>query len=102
MAELGTTGHQRTELLLGSSTGPEPGPCFFDSGRPSPDGTRIAAVDYCEGGLRIHTIGTGTTELLTDTDYYEGPAWSPDGRRILVAAGPTRTPRVFDVETGKS
>lgn len=63
----------------------------------SPDGTRLALslgdADALDNHVHIvNTDGSGSRQL-TDSDLNEdGPAWSPDGRFVIVRQGITDTP----------
>src|SRR5512146_1382627 len=59
----------------------------------SPDGQSIAYVTWndIDGGAvaRVRSDGSGKPERLSRKPaYYESPAYSPDGRRIVVGRGP--------------
>jgi Tol biopolymer transport system component len=63
----------------------------------SPDGTALAYVtwDGANGYLmRASLAGGEPTRLIPEgAYYYEAPAWSPDGRRIVVGKAPARNLR---------
>lgn len=74
----------------------------------SPDGRRLAFMRrHISSGLIEHTLsianadGTGQRRLSarSGADFYapEGPAWSPDGRRLAVVAGTIRDDHVAGV-----
>ena len=67
----------------------------------SPDGKSIAYVTWAEltGGdlYRIATDGKGKPEKLsTQPGFYDKLAWSPDGKRLVVARGPREARRDRD------
>lgn len=54
----------------------------------SPDGRSFVYVDGANESLRIHDIASGESRLLVNRAYASNigkPAWSPDGRKIVVA-----------------
>ncbi|HSJ65631.1 MAG TPA: amidohydrolase family protein [Gemmatimonadaceae bacterium] len=63
----------------------------------SPDGRYIAYVTWTEEGgslQRVRADGRGSSERLTPrAAFYEKPAYTPNGSRIVVARGP-RLPRI--------
>ena len=55
----------------------------------SPDATRLVYAANGNGrrGLRVHSLGDGTTRELTDGRFLDlHPAWHPDGERIVFAS----------------
>jgi dipeptidyl aminopeptidase/acylaminoacyl peptidase len=55
----------------------------------SPDGARVAWVDYYEDGLFVTDVATGATVRVVRDLAVADPAWSPDGTSILFTGGPT-------------
>ncbi len=76
------TGQAITGFVVAGTIGnPAPGGVVTDS----PVAGRIAFVSSRDGNPEIYTIntdGTDLTRLTNDPAIDEGPAWSPDGRRI--------------------
>ena len=53
----------------------------------SPDGRRIAFVDYPNGNYQIATMnfdGSARTQVTTDPSDHSGASWSPDGTRLAI------------------
>ena len=57
----------------------------------SPDGERIAFRSECEGGGIFMMGATGESRTRV-TDFGHDPAWSPDGRSLVVATEQTLNP----------
>jgi hypothetical protein len=66
--------------------------------RPSPDGTRLvytesACAAYYDAYLRVTDLGSGRSwtmgQSLPRCHLLTSPAWSPDGRELLVGYGPS-------------
>ena len=92
-------------LLAGACAGPAP---YVVASRPSPDGTRAAAVrlercdsEWCQE-LWIGPGAGGATKVATlppDTGGASEIAWSPDGKRVAVLVGGHQL-RIYDAITG--
>ena len=75
------------------TTGP-PGQNFLPSWAPS--GDKIAFVTNRDGNQEIYVMnadGSGQTRLTTNAAIDTGPAWSPDGTKILFQSCVTATAR---------
>ena len=71
---------------------------------PSPDGRRVAYINYWNGGLYVRDLSSGRVEQVAvgmPAVWYFYPRWSPDGRRLGVAywryETSTRAIRVVDI-----
>jgi serine/threonine protein kinase/Tol biopolymer transport system component len=64
----------------------------------SPDGERIAFHSDCEGGGLFVMGATGESRRRVASFGYD-PAWSPDGRSIVVASEPTLNPLSRNAES---
>ncbi|HET7294617.1 MAG TPA: protein kinase [Vicinamibacteria bacterium] len=85
--------------------------CELDDSSPSfsPDGERIAFRSQCDGG-GIFLVGATGESRKRVTDFGHDPAWSPDGKKLAVAAEQTLNPMnryvvpstvsIVDVDTG--
>jgi Tol biopolymer transport system component len=68
---------------------------FTDNDRPkaerapefSPDGSKVAWADRYGYDLEVTDVATGTTQQLTHGLSVGAPHWSPDGTKLLFAAG---------------
>ncbi|HSG00891.1 MAG TPA: protein kinase, partial [Vicinamibacterales bacterium] len=97
------TGSRRPTLLTPNSPGPDLTPAF------SPDGERIAFASGRDGGGIFLMSATGES-VRRVSDVGNDPAWSPDGRELVVAnaafAYPTDRAEsnvgltIIDVESG--
>ena len=70
----------------------------------SPDGTRMAFLCSKNGLVSVFLMrpdGTDARELTKDVSLPQLLAWSADGRRVLLANGPTNQLIDVDVENGK-
>lgn len=62
----------------------------------SPDGGRLAAMVRSAGRVNLITANITETQRVTDlAGSREDPAWSPDGRQIAFADGPTGRRGIF-------
>lgn len=71
------------------------------SPRISPDGTRVAFIDYSRGGadLAIHSLELGRLVALPRfTGTSASPAWSPDGSQIAFTSSMRGDPEIFIVD----
>jgi Tol biopolymer transport system component len=59
--------------------------------RGSPDGEKVAFRSECEGG-GVFVMGASGESVRRVTDFGYNPAWSPDGRRLVVATEAIETP----------
>lgn len=75
----------------------------------SPDGSRLAYDDLCEGKIFVMDLVSGETRQVPARGRYSSPVWSPDGTRLAVAGGalaaagsdgPGRRLRLLDPESG--
>ena len=57
----------------------------------SPDGEKVAFRSECEGG-GIFVMGASGESVRRVTDFGYNPAWSPDGRRLVVGTEAIETP----------
>jgi TolB protein len=87
-----------TELGTGAVGRVSPPGADASQGTWSPDGRRIAFRAFDDpGNSRISNIwtvsvdGTDARALTRGQNRFEGPAWSPDGSRLLVTANVDRT-----------
>jgi Tol biopolymer transport system component len=83
--------------------------CLISEANPSPDGTRVAYSDQCNGGaIYVRDLRSGETRRVTAPGVYAATraVWSPDGSRIAVAdlnAGLDGFPtplQIIDLESG--
>lgn len=65
----------------------------------SPDGKRLAVLSY--DNIEIWAVPPGPAPLLTVQKGGWEMIWTPDGRRLAVADGKTRTLVVWDTATGE-
>jgi hypothetical protein len=88
-------------LLADSKLGPENSfaiPGFVDLAEPDPSGSEVAFVD-ASGRLDLLDLASGYSRMLTEPGAYSHPAWSDDGRLLLVQAD-AATWCIFDPGTG--
>ena len=73
------------------------GNVLISGARPSPDGTRLAYAEsacaaYYDAHLRVSDLGSGRSwtigQSVPPCHLLTGPAWSADGRDLLVGYGP--------------
>ena len=74
----------------------------------SPDGTRIAAARWRQGGffdvVVLDSAGRVLREITRDRAVDNAPAWSPDGRYVVWSSDRTGIPNLFahDLQTGRT
>jgi len=72
----------------------------------SPDGTRLAVALEGEDGADLWTVDAATeakTLVAEDVEVtFNGPAWSPDGRKLAYVAAASRELKVIDLASQES
>ena len=78
----------------------------LDMGAPSPDGERVAFLEYSSSGFAIWitpTAGGAPVRLTRSTDAHESaPSWSPDGQWISFLAKDGGTPMLMRSRVGST
>jgi Tol biopolymer transport system component/DNA-binding winged helix-turn-helix (wHTH) protein len=82
--------------LLAKSTGSDQSPAF------SPDGNRIAFISDRSGAQQVWLYDFSTLQVSALTEFHDAllinPAWSADGRRLLVTVRGKDSPGLFEID----
>lgn len=82
--------------LLAKSTGSDSSPAF------SPDGLRIAFISDRSGAQQVWVYDFSTLEVTALTEFREAllinPAWSADGKRLLVTVRGKESPGLVEID----